>query len=93
MDNIQKGLEVAFDEATWRQPAVILLDDLDVLCGAPGGPEFELSGEALYAARVAEGQSRMSPVHVLFVTQRQKTATACMRKTLASLNRKLSIYL
>jgi len=47
--------ELMFDEAAWRQPSLIFLDDLDHIAGAPAGPEFEMSGEALYAARIAEG--------------------------------------
>ena len=35
---------------------MILLDDLDHVAPAPSGPEAELSGEAIYGARVAEGK-------------------------------------
>ena len=55
MDTIQKIFELLFDEAAWRQPSLIVLDDLDHIAAAPAGPEFEMSGEALYAARIAEG--------------------------------------
>lgn len=48
-------LQIAFDEAAWRQPSVILLDDLEQVMPAPSGPEAEMSGEAIYGARVAEG--------------------------------------
>lgn len=54
VETIQKMLELLFDEAAWRQPSLIVLDDLDHLCGAPAGPEFEMTAEALYSARVAE---------------------------------------
>ena len=53
---MQKALETLIDEAAWRQPAVILLDDLDVIAGAASGPEAEMSGESLYAAKVAESK-------------------------------------
>lgn len=56
VDTVQKTFEVVFDEAAWRQPALIVLDDLDHLAGAPAGPEFEMTGEAQYAARIAEGR-------------------------------------
>lgn len=46
---------MAFDEAAWRQPSVILLDDLEHVVPAPSGPEAEMSGEAIYGSRVAEG--------------------------------------
>ena len=55
MDTIQKLFELLFDEAAWRQPSLIILDDLDHIAASPAGPEFEMSGEALYSARVAEG--------------------------------------
>lgn len=47
---------MAFDEAAWRQPSVILLDDLEHVVPAPSGPEAEMSGEAIYGSRVAEGR-------------------------------------
>ena len=57
MESIQSLLEAAFDEAAWRQPAVILLDDLDVIAPAPDNPANEMSGEALYAAKISEGRA------------------------------------
>ena len=56
VDTIRKQLEKVFNECAWRQPAVILLDDLDHVAAAPSGPEQEMSGEALYYSRVAEGR-------------------------------------
>lgn len=46
-----------FDEAIWRQPSIVLLDDLDHVVPAPSGPEAELSGEAIYGARIGEGMT------------------------------------
>lgn len=65
-DSILKYLEEVFDEAIWRQPSIILLDDLDHVVPAPSGPEAELSGEAIYGARIGEGMPLSSPlvVHV-----------------------------
>ncbi len=57
VETIQSLLEAAFDEAAWRQPAVILLDDLDVIAPAPDNPAAEMSGEALYAAKISEGRT------------------------------------
>nr|XP_011433976.2 peroxisome biogenesis factor 1 [Crassostrea gigas] len=53
-DSILKYLEEVFDEAIWRQPSIVLLDDLDHVVPAPSGPEAELSGEAIYGARIGE---------------------------------------
>ncbi|ESP04898.1 hypothetical protein LOTGIDRAFT_62194, partial [Lottia gigantea] len=54
VDNIQKIMESVFDEAAWRQPSVVLLEDLHIIAGAATSPDAEVTGEALYAARVAE---------------------------------------
>uniref|UniRef100_A0A452QP05 Peroxisomal ATPase PEX1 n=1 Tax=Ursus americanus TaxID=9643 RepID=A0A452QP05_URSAM len=53
LENIQKTLELAFSEAAWRQPSVILLDDLDLVAGLPAAPEHERSPEA----RLAHGNA------------------------------------
>lgn len=58
VDTIQKVFELLFDEAAWRQPSLVVLDDLDHIAAAPAGPEFEMSGEALYSARNAEGNEK-----------------------------------
>ncbi|XP_033760557.1 peroxisome biogenesis factor 1-like [Pecten maximus] len=53
-DNILKHLTILFEEVIWRQPAVILFDDLDHVMPAPSGPEAEMSAESIYGSRVAE---------------------------------------
>ncbi|KAF6086552.1 peroxisomal biogenesis factor 1 [Phyllostomus discolor] len=53
LENIQKTLEAAFLEAAWRQPAVVLLDDLDLLAGRPAPPEQEHSPEVVQSQRLA----------------------------------------
>jgi hypothetical protein len=58
-DTILKMLQMVFDEASWRQPSVILLDDLEHVMPAPSGPEAEMSGEAVYGSRVAEGTVKL----------------------------------
>ncbi|KAM8967924.1 peroxisomal ATPase PEX1 [Pelodytes ibericus] len=52
-DNIRQTLEEAFAEAAWRQPSVILLDDLDHLVGVPSTPEAEQSPEAAQSKQLA----------------------------------------
>ncbi|XP_041483550.1 peroxisome biogenesis factor 1-like [Lytechinus variegatus] len=54
VDTIRKIWEEAFDEAAWRQPSVILLDDLDHVTAAPLGPEQEMGPEATYNSRLAQ---------------------------------------
>ncbi|XP_015264114.1 PREDICTED: peroxisome biogenesis factor 1, partial [Gekko japonicus] len=53
LENIRKKLEEAFLEAVWRQPSVILLDDLDHMVGIPLTPEHENSPEAVQSTRLA----------------------------------------
>lgn len=49
-------------ELSWRQPGVLLLDDLDLIAAAPSGPEQEASGEMQYFIKMAEGK------HVFYFT-------------------------
>ncbi|XP_059964443.1 peroxisomal ATPase PEX1 [Mesoplodon densirostris] len=53
LENIQKALEAAFSEAVWRQPSVVLLDDLDLVAGLSALPEHEHSPEAVQSRRLA----------------------------------------
>uniref|UniRef100_A0A8I6ADS4 Peroxisomal ATPase PEX1 n=2 Tax=Rattus norvegicus TaxID=10116 RepID=A0A8I6ADS4_RAT len=59
LESIQKALEVAFSEAAWRQPSVILLDDLDLIAGLPSTPEHEHSPEAVQSQRLAHALNNM----------------------------------
>ncbi|GFS20283.1 peroxisome biogenesis factor 1 [Elysia marginata] len=51
VSNIQKAMEAVFDEAAWREPSVIVFDNLDAIVPAPSGPDSEMNGEALYSAK------------------------------------------
>ncbi|XP_059568277.1 peroxisomal ATPase PEX1 isoform X3 [Myotis daubentonii] len=53
LENIQKTLEAAFSEAAWRQPSVVLLDDLDLIVGLPAAPEQERGPEVVQSQRLA----------------------------------------
>lgn len=57
MENIKRILEKIFSEAAFRQPSLVLLDDLDLIASAPLGPEQEAGPDALYNTKVAEGNS------------------------------------
>ncbi|XP_031236141.1 peroxisome biogenesis factor 1 [Mastomys coucha] len=59
LERIKKALEVAFSEAAWRQPSVILLDDLDLIAGLPSIPEHEHSPEAVQGQRLAHALNDM----------------------------------
>ncbi|KAM4705612.1 peroxisomal ATPase PEX1 isoform 2-T2 [Rhinophrynus dorsalis] len=52
-ENIRQTLEEAFGEAAWRQPSVLLLDDLDHIVGVPSTPELEQSPEAIQSKHLA----------------------------------------
>ncbi|NWR68501.1 PEX1 factor, partial [Centropus unirufus] len=51
--NIRKNVEEAFLEAAWRQPSVLLMDDLDHIAGVPSTPEHENSPETIQSNRFA----------------------------------------
>ncbi|KAE8596205.1 hypothetical protein XENTR_v10016010 [Xenopus tropicalis] len=53
VENIIQTLEEAFEEAAWRQPSVILLDDLDQIAGVASSPELEQSPEATQSKQLA----------------------------------------
>ncbi|XP_019483151.1 PREDICTED: peroxisome biogenesis factor 1 isoform X1 [Hipposideros armiger] len=59
LENIQKTLEAAFSEAAWRQPSVVLLDDLDLVVGLPAPPEHERGPEAMQSQRLAHALNDM----------------------------------
>ncbi|XP_009906300.2 peroxisomal ATPase PEX1 [Dryobates pubescens] len=50
---IRKNMEEAFLEAAWRQPSLLLLDDLDHIVGAPSTAEHESSPETTQSSRLA----------------------------------------
>ncbi|XP_063308514.1 peroxisomal ATPase PEX1 isoform X1 [Pelobates fuscus] len=52
-ENIHQALEELFAEAAWRQPSVVLLDDLDHIVGIPSTPELEHSPEAVQSKQLA----------------------------------------
>ncbi len=54
------------NEAAWRQPSIILLDDLDHVTASPLGPEQEIGPEAVYHTRLAEGKSESKHNSVVF---------------------------
>ncbi|NXR34739.1 PEX1 factor, partial [Zosterops hypoxanthus] len=51
--NVRKHVEEAFLEAAWRQPSIILMDDLDHIVGVPSTPEHENSPETVQSNRLA----------------------------------------
>nr|XP_006114531.1 peroxisome biogenesis factor 1 isoform X2 [Pelodiscus sinensis] len=53
LENIRKKVEEVFIEAAWRQPSILLMDDLDHIVGVPSTPEHENSPEAIQSYRLA----------------------------------------
>uniref|UniRef100_A0A673KKS5 Peroxisomal ATPase PEX1 n=1 Tax=Sinocyclocheilus rhinocerous TaxID=307959 RepID=A0A673KKS5_9TELE len=53
-DTIRQGLEEVFEQAVWRQPSVVLLDDLDHVTGAATSPEHEHGPEAVLRQHIAQ---------------------------------------
>uniref|UniRef100_A0A672S901 Peroxisomal ATPase PEX1 n=1 Tax=Sinocyclocheilus grahami TaxID=75366 RepID=A0A672S901_SINGR len=53
-DTIRQRLEEVFEQAVWRQPSVVLLDDLDHVTGAATSPEHEHGPEAVLRQHIAQ---------------------------------------
>ncbi|KAK2836406.1 hypothetical protein Q7C36_014275 [Tachysurus vachellii] len=53
-DTVRQRLEEVFEQAVWRQPSVILLDDLDHMAGAATTPEQEQGTEAVLHHHIAQ---------------------------------------
>ncbi|XP_078596672.1 peroxisomal ATPase PEX1-like isoform X2 [Branchiostoma floridae x Branchiostoma japonicum] len=83
VDNIRKKFEEAVGEATWHQPSVILLDDLDHVTSNATSPEQEMSGEAMYSNHLAQVVRDM--------VEREIRAGTCLA-LIATCQSKLSIH-
>lgn len=55
LEAVRQILQDAFEEAEWRQPSVVLLDDLDKVAGAPTSPQHD--PEALLQHHLAQSES------------------------------------
>ncbi|XP_062342684.1 LOW QUALITY PROTEIN: peroxisome biogenesis factor 1 [Osmerus eperlanus] len=53
-DSVRQVLEEVFEQAVWRQPTVVLLDDLDHVTGAATSPEQDHGPEALLHQHIAQ---------------------------------------
>nr|XP_046273576.1 peroxisome biogenesis factor 1 isoform X2 [Scatophagus argus] len=53
-ETVRQMLQDVFEQAEWRQPSVVLLDDLDHVTGAPASPEHEHGPEALLQQHIAQ---------------------------------------
>ncbi|XP_058475676.1 peroxisome biogenesis factor 1 [Solea solea] len=53
-ESVRQTLQGVFEQAEWRQPSVVLLDDLDHVTGAPASPEHEHGPEALLQQHIAQ---------------------------------------
>uniref|UniRef100_A0A665WKC9 Peroxisomal ATPase PEX1 n=1 Tax=Echeneis naucrates TaxID=173247 RepID=A0A665WKC9_ECHNA len=53
-ETVRQMLQDIFEQAEWRQPSVVLLDDLDYVTGAPTSPEHEQGPEAMLTQHIAQ---------------------------------------
>ncbi|KAM9494566.1 peroxisomal ATPase PEX1 [Clarias gariepinus] len=53
-DTVRQRLDEVFEQAVWRQPSVVLLDDLDHVTGAATTPEQEQGAEAVLHHHIAQ---------------------------------------
>ncbi|XP_078124108.1 peroxisomal ATPase PEX1 isoform X2 [Sander vitreus] len=58
-ETVRQMLQDIFEQAEWRQPSVVLLDDLDHMTGAPTSPEHEHGPEALLQQHIAQSLKDM----------------------------------
>lgn len=57
LETVRQIFHDVFEEADWRQPSVVLLDDLDQIAGAPTSPEHEHGPDAMLQRHVAQSKS------------------------------------
>ncbi|XP_032391316.1 peroxisomal ATPase PEX1 [Etheostoma spectabile] len=53
-ETVRQMLKDIFEQAEWRQPSVVLLDDLDHITGTPTSPEHEHGPEVLLQQHIAQ---------------------------------------
>ncbi|KAJ0055034.1 hypothetical protein NL108_008767, partial [Boleophthalmus pectinirostris] len=53
-ETVKLRLQDVFEQAEWKQPSVVLLDDLDQITGAPSSAEHEHSPEVLLQQHIAQ---------------------------------------
>ncbi|XP_041039764.1 peroxisome biogenesis factor 1 isoform X2 [Carcharodon carcharias] len=81
-ENIRKKWEDAFTEAAWRQPSIVLLDDLDHIAGAVSTPEHEHSAEAILSKQLSQILKNLIAVAVSQATLIALIATSISEYTL-----------
>uniref|UniRef100_A0A8D0CKK6 Peroxisomal ATPase PEX1 n=1 Tax=Scleropages formosus TaxID=113540 RepID=A0A8D0CKK6_SCLFO len=54
VETVRRRLEEVFEQAAWREPAVVLLDDLDHMAGAASSLEHERGPEAIRSLQLAQ---------------------------------------
>lgn len=59
-DTVKQILQDMFEQAVWRQPSMVLLDDLDHLTRGATSPEHEHGPEALLQQHIAQSKLRNS---------------------------------
>lgn len=55
-ETVRQTLRDVFEQAEWRQPAVVLLDDLDHVTGAVASPEHEHGPDAALQQHIAQSK-------------------------------------
>lgn len=80
IEAVQKIWEDAFQEAAWREPSVILLDDLDLIASSPRGPEHEIGPEVVYHSRVAQSLKDLLSVET-YAAARISVLVTCQQKS------------
>lgn len=56
-ETVRQILQDVLEQAEWKQPAVVLLDDLDHVTGAAASPEHEHGPEAALQQHIAQSKT------------------------------------
>lgn len=71
---MKRLFDSAIAECIWRQPSILLIEDLETLCKAPTGPEEEASPEIIYSSKISEGQYNIHIVCNLYTCNNDVTS-------------------
>ncbi|XP_023124822.2 peroxisome biogenesis factor 1 isoform X2 [Amphiprion ocellaris] len=91
-ETVRQILQDIFEHAEWKQPSVVLLDDLDHLTRAPTSPEHEHGPEALLHQHIAQSLQDVvdevvvhsSLVCVVITSQSEQSLQPCLTEVQGS---------
>lgn len=67
VETVRQILQEVLEQAEWKQPAVVLLDDLDHVTGAAASPEHEHGPEAALQQHIAQSKQKLNLLFTLLL--------------------------